>query len=86
MPPDLLFPAPGNDVAVPPGRTRTKPLGERLAPTYAADDGPLLLTVDQAAQRLGIGRSLLYELIATGDVDSVHVGRLRRIPAEALTA
>ena len=45
---------------------------------------PLLLTVEQAADRLGIGRSLLYELLAAGDIDSVHVGRLRRIPVEAL--
>ncbi len=49
-------------------------------------DEPLLLTVEQAADRLGIGRSLLYELLAAGDIDSVHVGRLRRIPVEALTA
>lgn len=46
---------------------------------------PLLLTVAQAAQRLGISRSLLYELLATGDIESITIGRLRRIPAEALT-
>ena len=44
----------------------------------------LLLTVSEAAQRLGIGRSLLYELLADGQVESIHVGRLRRIPIEAL--
>jgi excisionase family DNA binding protein len=46
---------------------------------------PLLLTVAQAAQRLGISRSLLYELLAAGDIESITIGRLRRIPAEALT-
>jgi excisionase family DNA binding protein len=46
---------------------------------------PLLLTVAQAAQRLGISRSLLYELLTTGDIESITIGRLRRIPAEALT-
>jgi excisionase family DNA binding protein len=46
---------------------------------------PLLLTVTQAAQRLGISRSLLYELLATGDIESITIGRLRRIPADALT-
>lgn len=46
---------------------------------------PLLLTVAQAAQRLGISRSLLYELLATGDIESITIGRLRRIPADALT-
>jgi excisionase family DNA binding protein len=46
---------------------------------------PLLLTVAQAAQRLGISRSLLYELLATGDIESITIGRLRRIPADALS-
>lgn len=44
----------------------------------------LLLTVSEAAQLLGIGRSLLYELLADGQVESIHVGRLRRIPTDAL--
>lgn len=39
-----------------------------LPETRAIDEasGPLLLTVLEAARRLGIGRSLLYELLATG--------------------
>lgn len=53
--------------------------------TVQADDR-LLLTVVAAARRLEISRSLLYELIAAGEVESIHVGRLRRVPAEALTA
>jgi len=44
----------------------------------------LLLTVSEAAQQLGIGRSLLYDLLADGQVESIHVGRLRRIPIDAL--
>ena len=44
----------------------------------------LLLTVSEAAHQLGIGRSLLYELLADGQVESIHVGRLRRIPIDAL--
>ena len=47
-------------------------------------DQRLLLTVSEAAQQLGIGRSLLYELLADGEVESIHVGRLRRIPIDAL--
>lgn len=47
-------------------------------------DQPILLTVEQAAQRLGIGRSLMYELIATDEIESIHIGRLRRIPADAI--
>ena len=45
-----------------------------------------LARADEAARQLGIGRSLLYELLADGQVESIHVGRLRRIPADALAA
>ena len=44
----------------------------------------LLLRVEEAADLLGIGRSLMYRLVLSGEVESVHVGRLRRIPAECL--
>lgn len=47
-------------------------------------DNRLLLTVDEAAERLGVGRSLMYELISSGEVASIRVGRLRRIAPEAL--
>jgi excisionase family DNA binding protein len=46
----------------------------------------LLLSVVEAAQRLGIGRTLMYELLGSGEIESVHVGRLHKIPAEALGA
>ena len=48
-------------------------------------DYRLLLTVEEAADRLGIGRSLMYELISGGKIASIHVGRLRRVPLESLT-
>ena len=51
---------------------------------HEAQGQRLLLTVSEAAQQLGIGRSLLYELLADGQVESIHVGRLRRIPIDAL--
>jgi excisionase family DNA binding protein len=44
----------------------------------------LLLTVEEAADQLGIGRTLMYALVKDGEVESVHIGRLRRIPADAL--
>jgi excisionase family DNA binding protein len=51
----------------------------------AADrlDAPLL-TVEEAARLLRIGRTTCFKLIRTGDLESVPVGRLRRIPAEAI--
>jgi excisionase family DNA binding protein len=57
--------------------------GHQLVPQERAAQR-LLLTVSEAAHRLGIGRSLLYELLADGQVESIHVGRLRRIPTDAL--
>jgi excisionase family DNA binding protein len=46
----------------------------------------LLLTPEEAADALSIGRSKLYTLIATGDVASVRIGASRRIPWSALVA
>ncbi|RZQ64414.1 helix-turn-helix domain-containing protein [Amycolatopsis suaedae] len=45
-----------------------------------------LLTVEAAARRLSIGRTTMYALIRTGQILSVRVGRLRRVPVDALTA
>jgi excisionase family DNA binding protein len=45
----------------------------------------LVLTIEQAARRLGIGRTLMYSLVMAGEVESVTIGRLRRIPVECLT-
>jgi excisionase family DNA binding protein len=47
---------------------------------------PLLLGVCDAAQVLGIGRSTLYELIAAGEIEVVHIGRSARVPVVALQA
>ncbi len=50
-----------------------------------ADPMPIVLTIEEAARRLGIGRTLMYRLVMTGEVESVSIGRLRRIPVECLT-
>ncbi|MEV0695011.1 helix-turn-helix domain-containing protein [Streptomyces sp. NPDC050388] len=51
----------------------------------AAGDATLVaLTVEEAARRLGIGRTKLYEYVSTGEIASVKIGSLRRIPAEAV--
>lgn len=44
----------------------------------------VLLTVEQAAKRLALGRTTLYALIRQGDLRSVHVGRSVRIRAADL--
>jgi excisionase family DNA binding protein len=47
-------------------------------------DGRVLLTVPEAARSLAIGRTLLYELIAAGRIEVVHIGRCTRVPVEAV--
>ncbi len=46
---------------------------------------PLLLTPVEAAKRLSLARSTLYQLVLTGEIESVKIGRCRRIPLDALT-
>ena len=64
-------------------------LTEHTAPAAAPEPRPLpdrvLLTVEEAAERLGIGRSLAYRLIRERQIESVQIGRLRRVPAAAVT-
>jgi excisionase family DNA binding protein len=44
----------------------------------------LLLTIEEAARVLHIGRTKMCELLATRQVESVQIGRLRRVPFECL--
>lgn len=51
----------------------------------AQDETPLVaLTVAEAARRIGIGRTKLYEYVTSSEIASVKIGSLRRIPAEAV--
>ena len=43
-----------------------------------------LLRVEEVARLLGIGRSKTYELIARGELPSLRIGRLVRVPRHAL--
>lgn len=44
----------------------------------------LLLTAEEAAESLGVGRSTVYDLMRLGHLSSVKIGRARRIPVAAL--
>ena len=44
----------------------------------------IVLTVEEAAHRLGVGRTLMYALVKSGDIESIAIGRLRRVPCEAI--
>ena len=45
-----------------------------------------LLSVEQAAKVLGVSRSTMFEIIKAGEIETVKVGRLRRVPADAIDA
>ena len=44
----------------------------------------LLLTAEEAAEIIGVGKSKMYELVRRGAIESVRIGRCRRIPHDAL--
>jgi excisionase family DNA binding protein len=48
-------------------------------PDRQTPDHPLLLTPEAAARELSLGRTTIYELVATGKLRSVRIGRARRI-------
>ena len=48
------------------------------------DSKRVLLTVEEAAKKLNIGRTKTYALVRSGQIASVRIGRLRRVPAEAI--
>lgn len=43
-----------------------------------------LLTVEEAAKRLRVGRSMAYSLVASGELQSIKIGKLRRVPLVAV--
>lgn len=48
------------------------------------EDEKVLLTVDEAAHRLSIGRSHAYIFVMKGQLESVKIGKSRRVPANAI--
>lgn len=49
-----------------------------------SQEAKLLLTPEEAADRLSLGRTKLYELMSSGALRSVRIGKSRRIPTTAL--
>ncbi|MEK2475547.1 helix-turn-helix domain-containing protein [Streptomyces noursei] len=46
----------------------------------------VLLKVEEAARRLQVGRTVCYRLINSGELESLMVYGLRRVPADAPAA
>lgn len=49
-----------------------------------AEEMPRLLSVPETCRLLGVGRSSLYGMMASGKVHSVKIGRRRLVPREAV--
>jgi len=56
------------------------------APESTAADRPsrVLLKVEEAAQALGIGKTKAASLVSSGQLESVKIGRLRRVHVESV--
>ena len=53
-------------------------------PSLETVTGRLLLTPEHAAERIGVCRTVMFQLMKTGQVRSVTIGRSRWITAAAL--
>jgi excisionase family DNA binding protein len=49
-------------------------------------ESKVLVSVDEAAALLSLGRTMVYTLVMSGDLPSIKIGRMRRIPVAALHA
>ena len=47
-------------------------------------DRRLVLRAEEVAEELGIGRWKVYEMMATGELPTIRIGRLVRVPRAAL--
>ncbi|MEU0332387.1 excisionase family DNA-binding protein [Streptomyces sp. NPDC006193] len=59
---------------------------ELTRPAEARNLAPVLLTVEEAARCLRVGRTTCFALIRSGELESLMVGGLRRVPADAPAA
>jgi excisionase family DNA binding protein len=71
-------------------RAAAAELAEALVAAVAAQEcaprPERLLSIAEAAELAGVGRTALYQAMARGDVRSVRIGRRRLIPASSIRA
>jgi excisionase family DNA binding protein len=53
--------------------------------TETISSGRLLLRPEEVAQALGVGRSTVFQLMRSGELRSVKIGKSRRVPVDAVT-
>ena len=58
---------------------------ETLVSESLITDDQLLVTPEEAARRLSVGRTTIYELMSSGELQSGNIGRCRRVPVSSLS-
>ena len=56
----------------------------RPAPAPAPADERKLFRVRELCVRWGLSRSMVYQMLDAGTIHSVHIGKSRRVPLEAV--
>jgi excisionase family DNA binding protein len=67
-----------------PFRARVRKVEQPVINITLQTDDRKVLTVADAAQCLGISRSLLDKFIAAGEIRTIHIGRLCKVPVGVL--
>lgn len=73
-----------NRASLPTEAQKPQTVGFPEDPSDAARTPTLLLTVEEAAESLRLSRTLVYELVSSGELRSVKIGRARRVSVRAL--
>ena len=55
-----------------------------MTPHLQAEQTKRLLSAEELAQELGVGRTTVYALLWSGTIPSIKLGRLRRVRREDL--
>lgn len=56
----------------------------KLKPTVAPAPEPLLVKPLEAARLIGVGKNVLYQLLAQGEIRSIKLGHSRLVPVTEL--
>lgn len=67
-----------------PGRRRVREVDQPVINITLQADERRVFNVAEAAAVLGMSRSKLYQFIASGEIRTIHIGRLCKVPVEAI--
>ena len=67
-----------------PGHRRVREVDPPVVNITLQADERRLFSVAEGAAVLGVSRSKLYQLIASGELRTIHIGRLCKVPVDAI--